>query len=273
MSKPLASAVRANLIAMPGDFSAKVFDGFYSDLRQNLPVVENSIRYRLQRSGIKPKKLKVQVVEIEPEDFRVDTNLGSDYSLPEEIAHSIVERALLEISGLNQRLAEMSTYGALTGIREDDKPLLEGKLETVANLVDSADHQGRFKRVTEIAGLHTLAAGNVEVDAKKLIRTRDSDECRVFRDWLRGTDTYSDTELSKLLIGLNSRIREAINSQPGKTVRFLISGGLSAVAGPLAGLTIGAIDSFVLDQLAPKNAIVSFLSDSYPSLFHRPKKD
>ena len=273
LSKPLAAAVRANLIAMPGDFSAKVFDRFYSDVRGNSRVVENSIKHELRRSGINPKKLRIQITEVEPEDFRAESNLKSEYCLSDERAHRIVERALLAVSDLNLRLAAMSTYGALTGVRDEDKPLLEGKLEAVADLVDSADHQGRFNRVTKIAGLHTLASESTEIDAEKIISVRDSEECGAFRDWLRTTDARSDAELRERLVGLNSKIRQALNSRPGRIVRFVVSNGLSAVATPLAALGISAIDSFILEQLVRKDAIVSFLSESYPSLFRGAKRD
>jgi hypothetical protein len=273
LSEPLARAVRTNLVRMPDEFSATVFDGFYSDIRRNSPLVENSIKYRLQLLGINPKKLKIQITEVEPEDFRAESNLKSEYCLSDQNAHRIVETALLAVGDLNLRFAEMSTYGALSGIRDEDRPLLAGKLEAVADLVDSADHQHRFSRVAHVAGLDTVAAGRTEVDAEKLIKVRDSDECRAFRDWLRGTDSRSDAELKKRLAGLNSKVREALNSRPGKIVRFVVSSGLSALTGPLTALGISVVDSFVLDQLAPKDAIVSFLSESYPSLFRSPKQD
>lgn len=272
MSEALATAVRTNLIAMPHQFSTTVFDGFYSDVRRNSPVVENSIKHQLWRWGINPKKLRVQITEAEPEDFRVESNLKSEYCLPDESAHKLVERALLAVADLNLRFAEMLTYGALSGIRDDDKPLLEGKLKATADLVESVDHQRRFDRVTKIAGLHTLAAESTEVNVEKLIKVRDSDECRAFRDWLRATDALTDAEVKERLTGLNSRIREALNSRRGRIVRFLVSNGISAAI-PLANPIMSAVDSFVVEQLAPRDAIVSFLSESYPSLFKNSKRD
>ena len=271
LSKPLANAVQRNLIKMPDDFSATVFGGFYSDIRTKQPVIENSIKWQLQRAGITPRKIRVNIIEIESEDFRVESNLKSDYCLSDENAHRIAERALMAVGDLNLRFAEMSTYGALSGIRDEDKPILDGKLKAVADLANSADHECRFNRITKIAGLHTLAAGSAEIDAEKLIRVRDSDECRAFRDWLRATDEASDAELRKRLTGLNSKIREALNSRPGKIVRFIVSNGLSALVSPLTAVGISAVDSFLLDQLASKDAIVSFLSESYPSLFRSGK--
>lgn len=263
----LAESVRANLLTMPEGFSATVFEGLYSDVRKGMPIVEKSIACELERLGIHPRRLRVRITEVEPEDFRVDSNIKSEYGLSDENAHRVVERALLAVSDLNLRLAEMSAYDALSGIREGDHALLESKLKAIANLVDASNHESQFNRVTNIAGLQTLAAGAAGVDAEKLIKVRESDECGAFRDWLRSTDMRSDAELKMRLRGINSRVREALNSGAGKIIRFAISSGLSALLSPVAALGLSAVDTFLVEKLAPKDAIVSFLSESYPSLF------
>lgn len=271
LTMPLAEAARGSLVTMPEEFSRTVFDGFYFDVRKNAPVIEKSVACELQRLGIPPKRLRLQITEIESEDFRVDSNLKSDYGLSAENAHRILERALLAVADLNVRFAEMMTYEALSGIREQDKALLEGRLKAIADLVDSSNHEHRFNRIIEIAGLHTLNPDGTEVDVEKLIKVREADECKAFRDWLRSTDTRSDAELKKRLKGLNSKIRETINSRPGKIIRFAISSGLSVLLTPLAALGVSAVDAFLVERVAPKDAIVSFLSESYPSLFRDPE--
>lgn len=271
LGEPLAAAVRTNLIAMPEDFSARVFGGFYSDLRSNGQVVENSVRHELRKLGIKPKNLAIRVAETEAEDFRAESNIRSEYCLSDEDSHRIVERALLAVGDLNLRLVAMATYHALTGVNDSDKPLLEGKFEAIADLVDSADHQGRFSRVKTIVGLHTVTAGVTEISADRIIKVRNSDEYRVFRSWLGTTDSLSDAEIRESVNGLNARIREALSSKTGKVVRFLVSNGLSLLATPLAALGISAVDSVIVEHLARKDAVVSFLSESYPSIFKRGK--
>lgn len=269
LGEPLASAVRANLIAMPEDFSAQVFTGFYSDLRNNGRVVENSVRHELQKLGVKPKKLAIRITETEAEDFRTESNIRSEYCISDEDSHRIVERALLAVGDLNLRLVAMATYHALTGVNDSDKPLMEGKFEAIADLVDSTDHQGRFSRVKAIVGLHTVAAGVTEISADRVIKVRDSDECKIFRSWLGTTDCLSDAEIRESVNGLNARVREALSSKTGKVVRFLVSNGLSLLATPLAAIGISAVDSVIIEHLARKDAVVSFLSESYPSIFNR----
>jgi hypothetical protein len=257
-------------ISLP-DFSSQVFDGFYGDLRHNPSVVRAAIENWLKQQGIKPKRLQVRVEETEPEDFRVETNIVSEYGLSEETAHQTVLRALMALSGLDQRFAEMSTHSAVSGITEADRPLLQGKFSMVASLVDSSNHEGRFERVLDIAGLPNPVLGETKVDAERLLKVRESDECRAFRDWLASTDSLSDKELKERTSGMTSRVRQALNSKLGKTIRFLISNGLS-YAGPLgviAGPAASVLDGFILERLAPKDAILSFLIDGYPSLLKR----
>jgi hypothetical protein len=162
----------------------------------------------------------------------------------------------------------MMAHSALSGTSAEDLPLLQGKLSMVADLVASSNHEHRFARVLDIAGLPAPSTGNWKIDAEKLLRIRESDECRAFRDWLSRSDSLPDVELKERLAGLNGRIRQAVNSKLGKTVRFVISNGLGLL-GPVTGLTVSAVDSFILERLAPKDAVLAFLSESYQPLFKR----
>jgi hypothetical protein len=67
----------------------------------------------------------------------------------------------------------------------------------------------------------------------------------------------------------STQICRAFNSSVGKTVRILVSEGLSRVPGTggLLGLGASVIDAFILERLAPRDAVVVFLSDLYPSVF------
>jgi hypothetical protein len=61
-----------------------------------------------------------------------------------------------------------------------------------------------------------------------------------------------------------------MHTKVGKAIRFVVSNGLALIPppfGPAAGLAASAVDSFLLERLVPKDAVISFLSESYPSLF------
>ena len=266
LSPGLQDQARRHLALMADGFSSRVFEGFYGDLRSKPEVLKAAVEIELRRQGIKPKRFDLKLEETEKEDFLVHNSLGHEYGLSEQTTHHLIERALLAVGGLNQRFVEMMDHSALSGIIEADMPLLQGKLSVVADLTRSANHERRFDRVLSITNLPTAIFGETRIDVQKLLRVRESDECRAFRDWLSKSDSLSDAELKERLVGLNSRIREAVNSKLGKAIRFLVSNGLGLL-GPLTGFTASAVDSFVLDRLAPRDSVLSFLSENYRSLF------
>ena len=116
------------------------------------------------------------------------------------------------------------------------------------------------------------------VDVKTLLKIRESDECRSFKQWLSGSEALSDKELRERVSGFSRRIQQAVHSRVGKAVRFVVSNGLSIglgfippqPVGLVAGVAVGALDAFLLERLIPKDAVISFLSESYPSLFKSP---
>jgi hypothetical protein len=272
LSPALQDAIKANRIISPADFKSEAFGGFYDDIKRNPLVLEAGVRHDLHTRGIKPKKLKLKVEETEPEDFRVENNLAFEYGITEQMAHRIIERAILADADLNLRLVQMKACEAISGIREKDLPVLQAKFGAAANLIQTSDGEKQFDRVAKITGLQAPVFGRAKVDAEKLLKVRESDECRAFRDWLFNTSSLSDKEVKDRVRGLNARIRHAMNSIPGKTVRFLVSTGLSFIphSAGLVGLGASVIDTFILERLLPRDAIVAFLSDLYPSVF---KKD
>ncbi len=270
LGPPLQEKAAQNLITINSqEFSPKVFEGFYNDIRQNQHLVQTAVNLELRRQGIKPKRMKLRVEEVEKEDFRVENNLVSEYGLSEKAAHEVIGRSLLAVSGLNQRFAEMMTHSALSGITEEDMPLMRDKLGFTANFIESNNSERQFERVTSILDLPIPLVSETKIDAEKLLKIRDSDECRAFRDWLARADSLSDKEISERVTSFNSKIRVALNSKRAKVMRFLVSNGVSFLPPPIgtvAGLAVSAIDSFLVEKLAPKDAIVSFLSESYPSV-------
>lgn len=129
-------------------FTKQVFDGFYADLRGTSEIVKRAVEIELRGLGIKPKQLRVEIEEIDSEDFKAVHNLQSQYGLSEAKSHDVILKSLLAIGGLNQRFAEMIVHSALSGITDDDLPLLQGKLKLVAGLAgDVIRSEKRLERV------------------------------------------------------------------------------------------------------------------------------
>jgi hypothetical protein len=271
LNPELQDSIKTNRIVSPADFKSTAFGGFYDDIRRKPLVLEAAVRHDLKTRGIKAKRLKLSVEEIDSEDFRVENNLMSEYGISERMAHGVIERAILASADLNLRIVQMKACEALSGIAEKDLPVLQAKFDAAAGLVQTSDGEKRFKRVARITGLQTPIFGQTKVDAEKLLKIRESDDCRAFRDWLANTASLSEKEVKDRIRGLNARIRHAVNSNPGKTIRVLISAGLGFVPHTAGMVSVGAsiVDMFILERLAPRDAVVAFLSDLYPSMFTR----
>jgi hypothetical protein len=267
----LDSGLRTELIKgrvlVPADYSKSLFDGFYRDLSSEL--LNSVVRIELRRRGIIPVSHHLRVEPKEDDEFAVDSDLPRRYRLPDVEAHRVIESAMMALGGLAARIASMQAYSALTGFSENDRAVLDAKLRAIAGLIIPTSEQA-FSRVIALKGLPVPEYGSSVVDVKKLLKIRESDECRAFKDWLSGSEAFSDMELRERVSGFGQRIREAVNSKAGKAVRFVVSNGLGLIFGPVglaAGVATSAADSFLLERLLPKDSVISFLSESYPSLF------
>lgn len=273
----LADEIEKNLILMPDVYSKTVFEGFYGDLRGKPEVAKLALEMELKRLGIKPKRLRVHVEEIDTEDFRLDSNIMLEYGLSESTAHKIGDQALMAIANLNGQIASMATYSAICGLNETDLPLLQAKLSLVGELIQSTNNEQRFSRVIQLAGLPVPKFRKTKLDASAILKIRNSDDCRAFRDWLGTIDIVTNEELEKRLAGVRATIRAGLNSNYGRVMRFIISNGLQVatglsvnpIAGTVANLAISAVDGFLVERLAPRDGIVSFLGTEYPSVFKK----
>jgi hypothetical protein len=181
----LADEIEKRLILMPDAFSKTVFDGFYSDLRTRPEVVKNGLETELKRLGIKPKRLRVLIEETDPEDFRLITNMQDAYGISDKMAHEIGNRVLMALANLNWKMAVMQTHSALVGINAGDQQLLYGKLGLLAKLAEPhTKKESQFHRVISLFDVPMARLGHSKLDAERILRVRESDDCRAFRDWL-----------------------------------------------------------------------------------------
>jgi len=275
----LDSGLRAELIKgrvlLPSDYSKKVFEAFYRDLTSDL--LNSAVQIELRRMGIIPVSHHLHVEQREDDEFAVQNDLSRRYLLPDIQAHRIIETAMMALARLDERIASMQAYSALSGLGEKDRALLDAKLGAIAGLSVTTSSEQEFSRVATLKGLPVPEYGSSVVDVKTLLKIRESDECRSFKQWLSGAEALSDKELRERVSGFGRRIRQAVHSRVGKAVRFVVSNGLgiglgliAPPVGLVAGVAVATLDTFVLETLIPKDAVISFLSDSYPSLFRPP---
>jgi hypothetical protein len=212
----------------------------------------------------------LRVDEYEPRNFRIETPFAKDLGLDSSKIHEILQSAVTSVANLNHRLFEMIEFSALTGFRESDAPILFGKLAGLISPQNPSVAEEQFKRVIEIADVpDDEPHQRVKVD--ELLKIRESDECRAFRDWLSNAGNLSDTEIRDMTHGIRNKLSSLAQSEGGKALRLLATTGLGNV--PVAGLFLGPassfVDSFLVDHALKQSAVLAFLSDSYPSLFRK----
>jgi hypothetical protein len=204
-------------------------------------------------------------------DIRIVSDLASRLDISNEQQHQLIERAILAVAGMNQRIHLMESFGAVTGFQQDEVPVFERKLSFLMSQLNPDIQEQRLERVITIGnlpGFSSLPAGTT-IDAKRLLKLRNDPECHELRNWLRNIDTETDEEINSKFDSLRERMSWLLEGPGGKTARFLITSGAGAipVAGLVAGPALTAADSFLLERLIGKPGPAVFLSKRYPSIF------
>jgi hypothetical protein len=255
-------------------FRTSVAPAFESDLLQNPAIAAAAVRMDLKRTRQRdPSDFTFHVHKVGEDRYQVDTDLSHQANISSEDAHETVKRGLLAVAELNQRVAEMRAYRALSGFIDGDVSLFRAKLDFLASLASSEIQEGRFERVISIVGLPEcrLEAGK-RINIDKLMEVRASSEVREFRDWLATVDSASDAEIKDRIASLRVRLGSFVQSSPGKVIRFLVAQSpllIPGIVGVAGGLALAAVDQFLVEKIVRRSGIAAFVNELYPSLFER----
>jgi hypothetical protein len=257
------------LVRPASDHGAQIQAQIELDLRNNTPALKAAILEQLKiQAGESDRKLEVRVEEIRERFFHVVTNLTDNFGMSEQKAHDIVQPSISAVANLNQRIADMAAYSAITGFKDSEASLLFGKLAGIIAPQNPRPIEEQFARVITIANLPDFVTGK-RVDVDRLLKARDSAECRDFRAWLSNLEGVSDAQVADMVGGVRNEIASMIRSGAGKTLRLALTTavglipGVGLVAGPVAGV----VDSFVVEKMFPTSGAFAFLTQTYPSLF------
>jgi hypothetical protein len=257
------------LVRPPSDHGAQIQSQIEFDLRNNTPALEAAISEQMKvKAGGSDRKLEVRVEEIRERVFRVVTNLGDIFGMSEQQAHDIVQPSIAAVANLNQRIADMAAYSAITGFKHSEAPLLFGKFAGIIAPQNPRPIEEQFARVITIANLPDFATGK-RVDVDRLLKARASAEVREFRAWLSDLEGVSDAQIADMVGGVRNEIATMIRSGIGRTLRFAATTavGLIPGAGLVAGPVAGVVDSFLVEKMFPTSGAFAFLTQTYPSLF------
>ena len=204
-------------------------------------------------------------------DFKVEANIAKQFHLSELDTYKIVERALLATGGLNQRIEEMRTYSAISGFSLEEVPIFAEKLDFLVETLLPQRQEERFQGILNIRGVPELDKidATTRVDVDKLLKIRDSVECREFRAWLSTVDYASESEIKERVSSLQAKLSTLTHTRPGKDIRFatITDTGFIPVIGTALGTVLGALDHFLLERLFPYSGPASFINRLYPSIF------
>ncbi len=270
----LEETIWSSLVRPPQTFADDLLAQLDGDLRANNPALRlavlDRLRARLEGREI-PADVRIEVEETAHRVFHIKNDLTTSYGLSPQEAHALLHQAVAAVANLDHRLTEMQAYSAITGFLDTEAPLLFGRLSGLIAPLNPAAAEKQFERVIELAELPDFKPGQ-KVDVQKLLKARDSAECREFREWLSSLDNASDAEIKEMVASLRSKMASIAASPGGKLVGLAATTGigLMPVVGLIAGAAAGAIDSFLVDKVLPRSGIVAFLTETYPSLFVSP---
>lgn len=243
-----------------------------SDVRRVSPVLRAAIGKELQaRSETPVECFTLDVEETRSCVFHILTDLQKMLGLSSQSEHDILQMAVGAVANLNHRIADMEAYSAITGFAESEAPLLFGKLAGVISPQNPRSVEGQFARVITIADLPEFNLGR-GIDVGRILKARESAECREFRAWLAGLAQATDQQIAEMVSGFKNRVAVGLGSGIGKALRFATTTGLGLIPGLglIAGPVAGALDAFLLERAFPTSGVLAFLTDTYPSLFNSP---
>jgi len=270
--RDIEEAAWNSLVRPPSSFGTDLLQQIDFDFRTNSPSLRAGILAQLEKKLGRPNPremlLDINVEEVQDRVFHVKNSIAQSFGLSPDETHALLQLSVAAVANLNQRLAEMIAYSALAGFRESEAPILFGKFAGILAPQNPTIVEEQFQRVIEIADVPDFRPGQ-RIDTETLLKIRESEECRAFKEWLSTTENMSDADLRNVVTGIRNKLGSLATSNKGKAVRFAATTPVGLIPG--AGLVLGpvstAIDSFLVDRVLPRSGVVAFLQDMYPSLF------
>lgn len=192
------------------------------------------------------------------------TNLQSLLGIGEYEEHKILERTVLAIGGFYQRLGLMKGYDSIAWFSDNDSLLFEAEMQRIATDIRSNTQEARMSRVLELRGLPSLTEDSI-LDVNRIMKMRDSSECRDFREWLKTNDAKSDADIHREITSFYTAFANSFGTAQSRVARFALSTVVANTNPPL-GLVLGIMDQFVVDRVLKRNGPIWFLNNELPKL-------
>jgi hypothetical protein len=269
----LENIIRGRLKPLDPDARQTAFEQTKADLLTVAPSVRAAIDVALRKHSVKlppPGDYSLEV-QFASTGYVVETDIHRILKLSDDDAAAAIATGMLGAAGLNCALDDMRLHNALVGLQDSEFPVFEAKLDFLSRQLDPAEQAARLERVVALLDLPSITdTEQIEsIDVHRLLEVRQSEECRVFRDWLWSSGSVTDEEIREQFQGLRHKLGGLVRSNPGKGLRWAASAGLGflPVIGPAIGIAAGLIDTFVTERVLPGRGALAFLGAEYKSIF------
>jgi hypothetical protein len=255
---------------LPAEIKPNLFQPFRNELLNNTPLVKRSVELSILKSrGVTAVPFSIRVHEDAEDKYSVETDLAEKLNVESTEAHKLIEAGLLGLSAVTQAISEMKAYSAISGFRDEELPLFRDKLDFLAEMTTSSSKERAFQRVLTIAGIPELQEDR-KLNIERLVKARESNEAREFRDWLPTIGSATDAEIHDRVAGFKNMAALFLDRPSVKTIKVLAlaaAGFVPHAAVPVTALSL--LDTFLLQTLLPRSGIAAFVSELYPSIFER----
>lgn len=274
LSKPVKkrlklAVVREQLTSEPGHetFGPQAVQEAFREAAANSDLFKRALKFSATKHGrgihIDDGAIHIEIVDpglrFEARAVAGDPNVVAD----------VIRRACLAISKLNSEFGWMKRDNAITALDEDSTSLMESKFEFLWRGHDPAKRIGIFGRVLNAIDLPDFetAVRERSVNIDRLLKVRETRECREFRAFLNQVEDLDDASLRERTASLRARIGEAAQTTGGKTLRFLATTAIGVATGGLGGAAASAFDTFLLDKIFSRSGVVTFIGKQYSTIF------
>lgn len=269
----LEDALRRAVVDIPSEVGREALTALQRVIMNERPILAKALQ--LVSGHRPPPGSRFDARILQKSFFWIDPSWMKN--LAPDKKRNLIQDTLFAAANLCLRKEKMRLHNALVGFREKDLPLLEEDLRFLRALFDADGQIETLQRVLRISGAPDVEEHLTDhfIDVDALIDVRAARETADFRAWLWKSHNASDGEIEERVRGIRNRIGRFLGSTTGKGLRWLAGVGIGAVPGlgAIAGATLGAADTFLLEKILPDSGVMTFIGDLYPSIFRRASPD
>lgn len=264
----IETAIRNQIRPLKQDIKEEIGASFVNTAYASRLVVSESLRVAARKRRI-PVVLPNFDVHVERNGDFIHLESDLRYTrIPKEELWEIFRDGLMGVGTLEQNIGEMKNYEALGGFTRDELPVYEKRLSILAHSAYPEIQQKRITRIAKVTGMPRFDPTKAHLNIEKLLRVRESDELRAFRDWLPNSDDMTDQEVRHLLKGYRAVVSNFLRGGSATMTRLVVENAVG-LAYPVLGTALSILDSFIIDKLFPHSGPAAFVNKTYPSLFEK----